>query len=437
MPTRLAHLNRRVFLRSAGVTLALPLFESLSHRVLGTGVVAETRAGEAVGARRPVRMVCVGSMLGFYPPAFFPGSTGTDYPLSKLLEPLAPHRRGFTVFSGLDHGVKGGHFAIHAYLSGVRTVDAKGMPEGNLTIDQRAAEAVGSATRFPSLAVGSEDGLHGGCQMSWTRGGTRVPPIPRPKELFGKLFINDSKSDRDRADDRFRLQGSILDAVQGDAKALERHLGQRDREKLDEYFNSVRDVEQQLRLSKNWTDVPKPTPAMEEPRNNGFVSDLPVVYDLMALALQTDSTRIITLEIAGGFEASAFGLRKDWHALSHHGQVQENIDGLLKIEMYQMEQFARFLAKMKSIQDGDGTLLDHTMVLFGSGMGNASSHTNNNLPIIVAGGGFRHGQHRAFPASGPGRAPLCNLYLSMLQRFGVELDQFGTSTGTLTGLEIA
>jgi hypothetical protein len=432
-----SQVNRRFFLRAAGVTLALPLFESLSHRGLGTAFAVDSSPGAAVGASRPVRLVCVGSMLGFYPPAFFPEKTGTDYDLPHLLEPLTPHRSELTVFSGLDHGVKGGHFAIHAYLSGVRTVDAKGMPEGNISIDQRAAETVGGATRFPSLAVGSEDGLHGGCQMCWTRSGTRVPPIPRPKELFGKLFINDSKSDRDRADDRHRLQGSILDTVQSDAKALQRRLDQRDREKLDEYFNSVRDVEHQLQLSKQWTDVPKPKPGMDEPQNKGFVSDLPVIYDLITLALQTDSTRVATLEIAGGFEASAFGLRKDWHALSHHGHVQENIDGLLKIEKYQMEQFARFLVKMKSIQDGNGTLLDHTMVLFGSGMGNASSHTNYNLPIILAGGGFQHGQHRAFPATGLGRAPLCNLYLSVLQRFGVEVSRFGTSTGTLTGLEFA
>ena len=190
-------------------------------------------------------------------------------------------------------------------------------------------------------------------------------------------------------------------------------------------------MEKQLELSRQWARVPKPEPGMEEPENQGFVSDLPVLYDLMALALQTDSTRIATLEIAGGFEASAFGLKKDYHALSHHGQVKENIEGLLMLEKYQMEQFARFLAKLKSLEDGDGTLLDHTMVLFGSGMGNANAHTNTNLPVILAGGGFAHGEHKAYPLSGLGRQPLCNLYVSLLQRFGVEQDRFGTSTGAL------
>jgi hypothetical protein len=429
--------TRRFFLRAAGISLALPLFESLSPRVLGSGLAVGSKAGKAVGATRPTRMVCVGNMLGFFQPEFFPKKTGRNYDLPSLLQPMAPHQNDFTLFSGLDHGVKGGHFAIHSYLSGVRQVDAKGMPEGNISLDQRAAETVGGATRFPSLTIGSEDGLHGGCMMCWTRSGTRVPTIPGPKQLFQKLFITENANDRERTADKFALQGSILDAVNGDAKSLGRQLGTRDKEKLDEYLTSVRDVEKQMELGKRWADVPKPKPGLPEPENTGFVSDLPVLYDLIALALQTDSTRIATLEIAGGFEASAFGLRKDYHALSHHGQVQESIEGLLKIEKYQMEQFARFLGKLKSLEDGDGKLLDHTMVLFGSGMGNANAHTNHNLPMIFAGGGYKHGEHKAFPEKGAGRVPLCNLYLSMLQRFGVETNRFGLSTGTLRDLELA
>lgn len=427
-----SRVNRRFFLRAAGVTLALPLLQSA--RILGASRAVASQPGAAVGGARPTRLVAIGNMLGFYQPEFFPTKTGRDYDLPSLLQPLAPHQNDFTLFSGLDHGVKGGHFAIHAFLSGVRQVDAKAMPEGNISLDQRAAESVGGATRFPALTIGSEDGLHGGCMMCWTRSGTRVPPIPGPRELFRKLFISDSAQELARSQDRFSLQGSILDAVNGDAKTLQRQLGKRDQAKLDEYFTSVRDVEKQLELSKQWAKVPRPGAPMPEPQNTGMVSDLPVLYDLVALALQTDSTRIATLEIAGGFESSALGLRKDYHALSHHGQVQENIEGLLKLEKYQMEQFARFLAKMKSIEDGDGKLLDDTMVLFGSGMGNANAHTNHNLPVVLAGGGFKHGEHKAYPATGLGRQPLCNLYLRLLQRFGVEADRFGLSTGTLTGL---
>lgn len=436
-PTRPPLINRRYFLRAAGITLALPLFESLGTRVLGSGLAVGSQPGKAVTEKRPVRLVCIGNMLGFYQPEFFPKQTGKNYTLPSLLQPLAPHQNDFSLFGGLDHGVKGGHFAIHSYLSGVRQVDAKGMPEGNISLDQRAAETVGGVTRFPSLAIGSEDGLHGGCMMCWTRSGTRVPPIPGPKELFRKLFISESANDRNRTADRFHLHGSILDAVNGDAKSLGRQLGKRDQEKLEEYFTSVRDVEKQMELGKRWADVPKPKSGMPEPENTGFVSDLPVLYDLIALALQTDSTRIATLEIAGGFEASALGLRKDYHALSHHGQVQENIDGLLKLEKYQMEQFARFVAKLKSLEDGDGKLLDHTMVLFGSGMGNANAHTNSSLPMILAGGGYRHGEYRAYPEKGLGRVPLSNLYLSLLQRFGVETNRFGLSTGTMRDLELA
>jgi hypothetical protein len=267
--------------------------------------------------------------------------------------------------------------------------------------------------------------------MSWTRSGTRVPPISTPRELFQKLFITEDAKSLAASMDRLNVKGSILDAVNGDAKSLQRHLGQRDKEKLDEYFTSVRDVEKQIELRRKWASVPKPEPKMQEPKNRDFVSDLPVMYDLIALALQTDSTRIATLEIGGDFEAAAFGLSGGYHGLSHHGQREEAIKGLIKMERYQVEQFAKFLTKLKSIEDGAGTLLDHSMVLFGSGMGNANSHTNNNLPLILAGGGLKHGEHKAYPAKGEGRQMLCNLYLSMLHRFGAEVDTFGTSTGTL------
>jgi hypothetical protein len=429
--------NRRFFLRAAGVTLALPLLESLSTRLLGAGLGVGSKAGTAIGASRPVRMVAIGNLFGFYPPEFFPKKPGRGYELPKLLQPLEPHQNDFTLYSGLDHGVKGGHYAIHAYLSGVRQSDAKAMPDGNISLDQRAAEAVGGATRFPSLTVGPEDGVQGGCMMCWTRSGTRVPSIPTAKELFRKLFIADAGDAQERARDRFALQKSILDAVLSNAKSVSRQLGKRDQEKLDEYFTSVREVEKQMELGKRWSDVPKPKPGMAEPPNANFVSDLPVLYDLIALALQTDSTRIATLEVAGKFVESSFGLKKGYHGLSHHGQVQETIDGLLTLERYQTEQLARFLTKLKSIQDGEGSLLDHTMVLFGSGMGNANAHTNTNLPILFAGGGYRHGEHRLYPEKGLSRAPLCNLYLSMLQRFGVETDKFGTSTGTLRDLKLA
>ncbi len=420
--------RRRFFLRSAGATLALPTLDSLMPGVLGSGLAigADTVAGD-----RPTRLVAIGNLLGFYQPEFFPRTAGRDYEMPRLLRSLEPHRKDFTLYSGLDHGVKGGHFAVHSFLTGVLSMDAKGMPEGNISIDQRAAETMGGATRFPSLTIGSEDGIHGGCQMCWTRSGTRVPPIPGANELFRTLFVNESSSNLEKAKDRFDLKGSILDAVNGDAKALQRRLDRPDREKLDEYFTSVRHVERQLELQRQWADVPKPDAPMAEPKNTNMVDDLPLLYDLMALALQTDSTRIATLEIGGDFEARYFDIKDGYHALSHHGQVEEKIRDLLVLEEYQMRQFARFLEKLKSIPDGDGTLLDHTMVLFGSGMANANAHTNRNLPVILAGGGFAHGEYRALPTEGLDRKPLCDLYVTLLQRFGLETDRFGTSSGTL------
>jgi hypothetical protein len=434
MPTRQPDLaGRRFFLRAAGIRLALPVLDSLSAKLLGTGL-AMTAASAHAKTVRPMRLVAIGNAFGFYAPSFFPKQTGAAYDVPHLLEPIAQHRRDVTIYAGLDHGVKGGHFAVHSFLSGVRQVDAKSLPDGNISLDQRAAEAVGGATRFPSLTLGSEDGLHGGCMMCWTRSGTRVNPIQGPRELFRKLFVNESEAEQRRTKDRLVLQGSILDAVQGDAQSLKGRLGARDQQKLDEYFTSVRDVEKVLELRRKWNDVPKPAAPMKEPENQGLVSDIPVLYDLMALALQTDSTRIATLEIAGGFEASVLGVRKDYHGLSHHGQVQESIDLLVKLERYQTEQFSRFLTKMKSIDDGEGSLLDHTMVLFGSGMGNGNAHTNLNLPVVLAGGGFKHGSYQAFPTSGLNKQPLANLFVTMLQRFGIEQQKFALSTGTLRGL---
>ncbi len=425
--------GRRFFLRATGIQLALPVFDSLSASVLGSGI-AVSALGANEKTLRPMRMVAIGNAFGFYAQQFFPQATGPDYDTPHLLEPIAQHRQHITVYSGLDHGVKGGHFAVHSFLSGVRQVDAKGMPDGNISLDQRMAETVGGATRFPSLTLGSEEGLHGGCMMSWTRSGTRVNPIQGPRELFRKLFLNESAAEQERTKDRLTLQGSILDSVNGDARSLKHRLDSQDQQKLDEYFTSVRDVEKVLEQRQKWAGVPKPGAPMPEPENRGLVTDIPVLYDLIALALQTDSTRIATLEIAGGFEAAVLGVRKEYHSLSHHGQVQESIDLLVKLERYQTEQFARFLGKMTSIEDGDGSLLDHTMVLFGSGMGNGNAHTNVNLPVVLAGGGFKHGTYQAFPADSPNRQPLSNLFLTLLQRFGVEQKKFASSTGTLRGI---
>ena len=418
--------NRRRFLRAAGVTIALPAFESLAR-------------GSESGALSPRRMVCIGNEFGMYPGAFWPDQDGTGYELTPLLEPLESQRQNFTLFSHLDHDLKGGHFAVHTFLTGVKSDQAQSVPDGGISLDQRAAEFVGSRTRFPSLTIGSEGGLHGGCRMSWTRSGTRIQPIAGPRELFQQLFVDDGADAKRKAFDRIALQESILDGVLGDSKSLQRRLGKSDRQKLDEYLTSVREVEARLELDRQWQNVPKPKAPIQEPRDEGLSKDMPKLYDLIALALQSDSTRVATLEIGGSFAARDIGINKGYHGLSHHGKVKESIDLLVQIELYQVQQFARFLNRLSEIRDPntDASLLDQTITLFGSGMGNANSHTNHDLPIILAGGGFRHGQHVRCPKDANKRIPLCNLYVSMLQRFGLEINQFGISSGSFGPLDVA
>jgi hypothetical protein len=425
-------MNRRVFLKSSFATLALPALESISAALPVGGARASS-------VRPPMRMVCVGNSFGMYPDRFFPKQVGPNYEMTPLLAPLEKHRKDFSVFSHLDHDIKGGHFSVHSFLSGVKMGDAKGMPEGNITVDQRAAEHVGAGTRFPSLTIGSEDGLHGGCHMCWTRTGVRVPPIAGPREMFRKLFINIDSTAQLEAADNFKMRGTILDAVRDEAKSLERRLSGQDKDKLDEYFSSVRDVETSLELDKRWSKVSKPAAPYDEPQDRSLVEDIPVMYDLIAIALKTDSTRVASFEMAGtGFDTSFFGLEEGYHSLSHHGKKPERIEKLVEIELYQMAELSRFLDKLKSIRepDSNGSLLDSTMVMFGSGMGNANAHVNTDLPIFLAGGGFKLGEHKRYPTERIKRVPLCNLYLSMLQRFGVETETFGTSSGTLTGLEL-
>ena len=421
------HSRRRLFLKAAGISVAIPALESVRA------------GGSEKSSDPPKRMVCIGNEFGMYPESFWPAKTGRNYKLSPLLQPLADHQDAFTLFSHLDHGQKGGHFAVHTFLTGVKSSEARGLPDGGISLDQRAAEFVGSRTRFPSLTIGSEDGLHGGCRISWTRTGTRVPPITGPRELFRQLFIDGSASEKLKAIDSIAMKGSILDAVLGDAKSLARRVNKDDERKLDEYLNSVREVESKLQLDQHWQNIPKPKPSIDRPEDEGLTKDLPKLYDLIAIALQTDSTRVATLEVGGSFAASDLGIRKGYHSLSHHGKVQASIDLLVQIERYQVEQFARFLDKLSSLKDTgtDTSLLDSTMALFGSGMGNANSHTNNDLPIVLAGGGFKHGEHKQYPKEKSKRVPLCNLYTSMLQQFGIETDRFGNSTGTLPGLETA
>lgn len=418
--------RRRFLLRSLGATLALPWLPSLAARVGDDRSSLVLAKGAGAGARR---FVAVGNLLGFQVKQFFPTTAGVDYEKTRLLEPLWENRSQMTVYRGLDHGVKGGHFAVHSFLSGVLHSEAQNRPDGNVTIDQFLADAVGVETRFPSLTVGSEGGIHGGCQIAWTKSGVRVPPVSGPAELFEKLFLDDSPERRTQRVRENGVQASILDSVLGEGNRLSRQVNHEDRTKLDEYLTSVRDVEKRLALRQRWTSQPRPKAPFEKPSNRNAVEDLPLLYELIALALQTDSTRIATLEIGGDFMPQHLGIKKDYHGLSHHGNDAESIESLITLERYQIEHFGKFLARLAGLVDGERTLLDSTTVLFGSGMGDANVHKNSDLPIILAGGGYRHGEFREVPREGARKVPLCNLFVDIAQRMGLSVESFGNSTG--------
>jgi len=424
-------INRRSFLRGVGgAALTLPHLDAMA-------------VGDAAGRAVPMRMVCVGLNFGFIPQLFFPKQQGAGYDVPELLEPLARHRRDFTVISGLDHGVnaKGGHGGIHAYLSGVLSKNSTGYSESNISVDQKAAQIVGAATRYPSLQLAT--GFSSNNLLSWTPAGVAIPPISNPETIFSLLFQKMDRTAVSAREARYAAQSSILDLVKTDADRLLRQVGQRDRDKLEQYFTSVRALERRLNQSQQWLHRPKPSVdyALRQGANSlNFVDRVPLYYDLMALALQTDSTRIVTLASSDiGANYGGFDVTRGYHQLTHHGKVAAYIDELKVIERFHTNQFARFLDQLKSINEPNGkTLLDNTMALLGSGMGNASSHSNRNLPLLLAGGGFRHGEHQIYPQDRQGRnvTPAANLFVSMLQRFGLETDRFNTATGSLSGLQV-
>jgi len=426
MPRRM--LSRRTFLKAAGVSLALPQLESM---------MPARAAGAASRAVPPRRLVAICNTLGFHTPHLFPQEAGRDYTASPYLEALADFRNDFTICSGLAHpGVTiFGHSCLARFLTGAFTGTGY---RNTVSLDQLAAEQIGGETRFPSLQLVS--GAVGilGPGISVTRSGVVLPAYAKPSQVYAKLFL-DGKAD-DVRDQARKLQDgqSILDAVGSEAKAMKGNLPPRDRDILDEYFGSVREVEQRLVKAEEWARKPKPKVSVPPPKDvpksgPDCLEHIRLMFDLVHLAIQTDSTRIITIPIDCGQSAPRIeGVTEGHHSLSHHGKRPEKIAKLKLVETEIFKAFGELLGKLKKTREDGATLLDRTMLLFGSHMGNAYTHTTTNLPILLAGGGFKHGQHLAFdPNNGP---PLCNLYLSMLQRLGLEIASFGSSKGTLKGV---
>jgi hypothetical protein len=416
-------LDRRTLLRGTGVALSLPWLSAMESTF---GAVAATPA--------PRRFVATTLSLGLVADNLNPEQAGRDYAPSRYLEPLEDLRDAFTVVSGASHpDVSGGHRAEASLLTGAPMSGS--IPARNtVSIDQLLAKHLGDATRFPSLVLS----ITGSTSPSYTENGSMVPATDSPARLFTRLFVADSPADRKRQARRAREGRSIMDLVAEDTRALERSLGAGDRNRLDAYFTSVRDLEKRLVEAEAWVDRPKPKVDISKPVDianpNDYVSRFRLMADMMRLALTTDSTRFITCHMGGGGGVIPVeGVDEGYHSLSHHGLDEVKLAQLALVETEIVKAWGDFLRGLRNATEEGGSVLDHTTVLMTSNLGNASSHDTKNMPVLVAGGGFRHGAHLAFDRTR--NHPLTNLYLSILRQTGLEADRFATSSGTMPGLE--
>lgn len=374
---------------------------------------------------------------------FYPDGFGIDAGMSRILKPLEGQRGNFTVLSGtwLEQG--GGHDGAYPFATSIARGDKQ-----IISPDQLAAELHGKETRFPSLQFSVKRGTGFGSQalatISWNRQGVPLAAENDPKLIFNRLFRPNSAEQQAAQKHEFRQRDSVLDAVRGDARQLQSQLGKADREQLDQYFNSVREVEIGLEREIAWSDRPKPAPDLKgygdyesaiSPEGNGnFVYDdyARLMYDLIALAFQTDSTRVISYvvrtELAGGVYPE-FGVSRGYHSLTHHGNDPKNLEELAKVDTIYMKHWDYFLKRLASIKDGDGTLLDHTMLGFSSGMG--IGHSKTNLPTVLSGGnglGIKHQTHLQLK----GNTPISSLWQTMVEKMGVEVNApFQDSPGVI------
>ena len=417
-------LSRRAFLKGTGATVALPFLSAM------TPAFAKTAAA-------PKRFVAMNAGLGFHAPNFIPTEAGANYKAPVYLEKLAAHRKDFTVFSGLSHPNSNGANGHTSELTWLTSAPRPGLAgfKNTISLDQLMARHIGAATRFPSMTIGAR-----GSSLSWTANGVQIPVQMHPAKIFRQLFVDGTEQEVAEELKNLERGRSILDTVLDDAKLLSISLGARDREKLDEYFTSVRELEIRLQQNKEWAKRPKPKVDYKEPQDvadrNDILAKQRLMNDLTLLALQTDSTRVIAYSLGGmnAVPSNIPGVRTDWHMLSHHGRDEQKIEELTRIEAAEFAVFSEFLTKLKGVKEAGGHLLDHTAILFGSNLGNASSHSWRNLPILLAGGGYKHGAHAAHDPDN--NTPFANLFVPLAQRMGLEIDQFGSSTASsIRGLE--
>jgi hypothetical protein len=408
-------LSRRRFLRGAGVSLALPLLDAMRPAF----AAEEARA-------IPRRMICIETNMGILPQFFFPEMEGRDYDITPYLAKLAANRGDFTVFSGTSHpGVTGGHAAEKCFITGTPHPERGGFRNG-VSLDQFAAELVGNHTRFPSLVLANTTE---GMTLSYTRSGAPIPSERSPKKLFHKLFVQGKPEEVAASVEALKQGRSLLDFVGEQSRRLQRALSKGDQQRMDQYFTAVRDLEQRLAAAESWEYKPKPVVAAQPPEDidepKAFVQRTRLFFDVMKLALETDSSRIISFFI----DTTVI------HNITHHGNRPEVLAELRGHEEGQFDALGGFLKALSESKEEGQSLLDRTMVLYGTCMGSANSHSNVNLPVLLAGGGFRHGQHLAFDQQN--NYPLTNLFVSMLQRLGIATDQFSSGKATFRGLEMA
>ncbi|QDU26239.1 hypothetical protein ETAA8_13150 [Anatilimnocola aggregata] len=418
----LTAINRRTFLRASGAALALPLLDAM-------------RPAFGQTAEAPRRMLCICTNLGVLERHFFPAEIGRGYALTPYLEAIKDHRDQFTVVSGSSHGeVTGGHSAEVTFLTAAPHPGTASF-RNSISLDQFAAERIGHLTRVSALPLVVSKA--GNQSLSFTSSGVMLPAERSPAQVFKALFVAGDAAAVQKQVEQLRTGRSILDAVADRAAALQKQVGSSDRERLDQYFTSVREVERRLLIAEEWERKPKPKVDAPPLKDGEYLLEkLGAMYDLAHLAFATDSTRLATLFIKlDGFSEHIPGVGSESHNLSHHVGREDKLRELKNLELAEFQQLNALLTKLHSSQEGGSTLLERTQVLYGSNLGNGNNHDTKNLPILLAGGGFKHGQHLAFDKTN--NEPLPNLFVSMLQRLGIETDKFASSKGTLKGLKMA
>jgi BMFP domain-containing protein YqiC len=432
-------ISRRKFLRGAGIMLSLPLLEGMTPAF---AAVAKRLAADTTPGGKPRRFFGICNNLGLLPEHFFPKESGRGYALSPYLELLKEHRDNFTVCSGVWHpDVDGGHPADNCFLTAAPHPGSAGF-RNSISLDQYISERIGHLTRFPSLTLGVnvQQGIR---SLSWTGSGVLIPCEEKAADVFARMFLQGTKAETEAQVRKLETGQSILDAVAGQAKDLQRTVTARDRDRLDQYFTSVRDLEQRMQMSREWERKPKPkvsAPVPLDPADpKAYMDKVKLMYDMARLAFETDSTRSVSLLLDSvNSPAIEFGDVKTsdgYHNLSHHGKSKEKLAQLKTIDEWHMKLLAELFSELQAVKENGEPLLDRTMILYGSNLGNANTHVTTNMPTILAGGGFKHGQHLAFDMQH--NYPLPNMFVSMLQRMGLETDKFASATGTMRGLEPA